>query len=145
MPRKPELTIKQAKYIGNRIAGKNKKQSMLDAGYSPGSATGSPERKPLVQQTLKEALIQVGVDGSYMAKHLKKGLNVRKESFTSDKTIKDNDVRQRYAQLVMRARGDIDGESSTQVNLGIIEVPQMKVQDVNEWNSQVENQSDEQR
>lgn len=128
------MTNKQIKYIANRSAGKNKRTSAIDAGYG-NSSPNIIESSNGMKETLKIALETVGVDSQYMANHLKGGLTIRKQSFTSSKEIRDNDVQQRYAQLVMRARGDIDGETQNTVNLGIIQIPGMS-DSIETWNGE---------
>lgn len=139
MKTKPgKLTIKQRKYIRNRVLGLNQKDSAVLAGYSPGTnVTAVVENKPLVAKTLKEAMEKVGLTSDYMAGFLKRGLRVKRSNFTTDKKIPDHDVRQRYAHLILRARGDIDGGNANTVNLGIIQVPGTE-KSLENWTSQEE-------
>lgn len=134
------MTEKQLKYVANRAAGHNKKKSASLAGYGK-TNTSVIDRQPAIRQSLKAALESVGVDEYYMAGKLKNGMVVKKESFHSEKKIPDNDVQQRYAQLIMRARGDIDGESETNVNLGIIQIPAMAVNGA-DWDAEAPESSD---
>ena len=125
------MTERQLKYVEARKNGKNKKNSALEAGYGKNNTTYI-EKQPTMQRSLKQALENIGVNEGYMASYLRDGMHINKESFVSSKVIPDNDVQQRYAQLVMRARGDIDGETQTTVNLGIIQIP--GEMDMDEWN-----------
>jgi len=119
-----ELSLRQAIYVHEVMSGKSKVQAGLNSGYSSSYCHNvNIGNSPKVKAAIKDVLDAAGVNPDYIAQVLMDGLTVNKQSFHSKKKIPDNDVRQRYTQLILRARGDIEEGSQQTPHLGIIQIP----------------------
>jgi len=90
MSKKQQLTIKQAKFIKNKLKGHNNTESAIMAGYSPTSATTSASRLLRNGKVLK-ALEKAGLTDKTIADSLKvameSGLSIKATNSDSLKAI----------------------------------------------------------
>ena len=138
---KRALTTKQVLYVSSRLEGKNKEQAMLDAGYSPKSATTHIEENQNLRAVLLDCMARRGLNEEFLANKLKKGLNARKtiyatkDGMISDiKKVEDNETQHKYFRDVLEIRGDIRSSVIDNLNVGLIACP--TVADENKWNEE---------
>ena len=106
MPKLKEPSQRSVRYIANTVAGMNKKQAALAAGYSPATAHNASRaiEIPPVAQSIKEALANEGITLELIAQGLKNGLEAVKEEELNGKTVITIDyaVRHRYLETLIK-------------------------------------------
>ena len=136
---KVHLTDRQLKYHAFIMEGKSKVEAARLAGYDEDTNSAVIERSPSLRNALMIAMEARGLTTDYLADKLMKGTNSKKTQFysyegivTDQREVEDNEIQHRYVKTALEIRGDLAENNATQVNIGLITVPQS--QTVNEWN-----------
>ena len=139
-----DLTPKQAKYIALRTKGLTKEEAKNLSGYSEDTSTSMVEKSDKMKNALCHAMEKVGLTDGYIAKKLMQGTKAFDKHFftfegkvTDTKKTHDFAVREKYLRTILELQGYIKQSSDVNINLGVIALPNSKVQE--EWN-QVEDQ-----
>src|SRR3990167_3699210 len=134
------LTPKQAKYIALRTKGLTKEEAKNLSGYSEDTSTSMVEKSDKMKNALCHAMEKVGLTDGYIAKKLMQGTKAFDKHFftfegkvTDTKKTHDFAVREKYLRTILELQGYIKQSSDVNLNLGVIALPNQKVQD--EWNT----------
>lgn len=112
----PTITPRQAKYIANRLEGKSKKRSAIEAGYPEYMAhcAATKVETPAVREAMTAALERRGLTTDFLAMRIAEGVDAKKtvyatfEGEISDmKDFIDFEQRGRYIDRALELRGDI--------------------------------------
>lgn len=104
MKKKRRDTPKKRLYIRERIRNpqQSKAKTALKAGYTPSTAYHQAARiEKSVEESLKNALLKVGVDNLLLARGIKDGLKAKKGKNP------DHTNRRGYTELAIRVKGEI--------------------------------------
>lgn len=137
MPQVPPdrpLNQKELQYVELRAKGLNKYASAVAAGYSHSMAKVAEakiESRPLVQETLRQALERAGVTADKLATTLSAGLSATRTIHASDKgvitdtrQVEDFTERRQTVELIAKLRGDLSDGLNLTVNQVMATIPQ---------------------
>ena len=126
---------------------KQRKGSMLVAGYAPTTAASGAHHNPLksnkVQMALRKAFEEYGVSSQKLASVVAAGLDATRTEYfahqgivTDERTIVDWKTRHAFTETALRARGDFPRETGDNNVALIIRVPS-SVASPDEWEREV--------
>jgi len=140
LPLTDSLTSKQKKYLVSRLAGNNKRQAVKNAGYDSTTNSYHVEKSVGLKNALISSFDLYGLTTNKIAMKIAKGVDAKKTHVFTHKgkiedklTLPDNETQHKYVRTALEVRGDLETHNQTEVNVGLISVPESK--GLNEWSA----------